>query len=145
MEPRRSSTWTGRRTIPTESDGKVLLSRDSIMRLAVTNSRDYQFNYEDLYLAALNLTLARFQFMIQGFSNWNTFYQTEGYGKTASNQLQLSSLNGFNLELMTGAQLLVNLANSLVFEYSGKGFELASPNLLINFTQPLLRGAWAGS
>ena len=45
--------------------------------------------------------------------------------------------------MMTGAQLLVNLANSLVFEYSGHRFQLASPNLLINFTQPLLRGAWA--
>jgi outer membrane protein TolC len=130
------------RHIPVESDGKVLLGRDSIMRLAIANSREYQFNYEDLYLAALNLTLARFQFMVQGFSNWNTFYQTIGYGKTASNQLQLSSLNGFNLELMTGAQMLVSLANALVFEYSGKGFHVASPNLLINFTQPLLRGAW---
>jgi outer membrane protein TolC len=131
------------RNIPTESDGTVLLGRDSIMSLAMVNSREYQFNYEDLYLAALNLTLARFQFMVQGFSNWATFYQTQGYGRKASNQLQLSSLNGYNLELMTGAQMLVSLANSLVFEYSGKGFQVASPNLLVNFTQPLLRGAWA--
>ncbi len=140
-EPVEFLDW--QRYVPTESDGKVLLGRDSIMSLAMVNSREYQFNYEDLYLAALNLTLARFQFMVQGFSNWATFYQTRGYGRTASNQLQLSSLNGYNLELMTGAQMLVSLANNLVFEYSGKGFHVASPNLLINFTQPLLRGAWA--
>jgi outer membrane protein TolC len=141
MAPIEYLDW--QRNIPVESDGKVLLSRDSIMRLAIVNSREYQTNYEDLYLAALSLTLARFQFMVQGFSNWAAFYQTQGYGRTSSNQLQLASLNGFNLELMTGAQMLVSLANAMVFEYSGKRFQLASPNLLINFTQPLLRGAWA--
>ena len=114
------------------------------MRLAITNSRDYQINYEQLYLAALNLTLARFQFMVQGFSNSGWLGQIQGFGKTQDDQLQLSTLNGFNLQLMTGAQMLVSLANSLVFNYTAKGgFELASPNLLINFTQPLLRGAWA--
>ena len=132
------------RNIPTESDGKVLLSRDSIMRLAVTNSRDYQFAYEDLYLAALNLTLARFQFMVQGFSNTSWVYQALGYGRTRNDQLQLSTVNGFDLELMTGAQLMVSLANNLVFQYTNKGgLQFATPNLLINFTQPLLRGAWA--
>ncbi len=60
--------------IPTESDGKVLLSKDSIMRLAMVNSRDYQTQYENVYLAALSLTLARFQFMIQGYSNWGAFF-----------------------------------------------------------------------
>ena len=131
------------KNIPIESDGKVLLSRDSIMRLAITNSRDYQTNYEQLYLAALDLTQARFQFMVQGFSTSGWLGQIQGFGKTQNDQLQLSTLNGFKLELMTGAQMLVSLANSLVFNYTGKGFEVASPNLLINFTQPLLRGAWA--
>ncbi len=160
--------------VPLESDGKVLLSKDSIMRLAMVNSRDYQTAYENLYLAALSLTLARFQFMIQGFSIWNLFYSpltgagvvsapstttgggtsstgggssttgsgtgtsSTGTGTTTTaaappppptthaaakapnlnNQLLLGSQNGFNLELMSGAQLLVNLANSIVFEYS---------------------------
>jgi outer membrane protein TolC len=142
MAPVEYLDW--QRNIATESDGKVLLSRDSIMRLAVTNSRDYQSSYEDLYLSALNLTLARFQFMVQGFSNSSWFYQALGYGRTRSDQVQLSTVNGFDLELMTGAQLMVSLANNLVFQYTNKGgFQFASPNLLINFTQPLLRGAWA--
>ncbi len=142
MAPVEYLDW--QRNIPTESDGKVLLSRDSIMRLAITNSRDYQSAYEDLYLAALNLTLARFQFMVQGFSNTSWFYQVLGYGRTEKDQLQLSTVNGFDLELMTGAQLMVSLANNLVFQYTNKGgFQFATPNLLINFTQPLLRGAWA--
>ena len=133
------------RHLPIESDGKLLLSRDSVMQVAIHNSRDYQTTYESLYLTALALTQARFQFMVQGFSTSSWLGQTLGYGKTQDDQLQLNSLNGFNLQLMTGAQMLVSMANSLVFNYTGKGFEVASPNLVINFTQPLLRGAWAGS
>jgi len=160
--------------IPTEPDGKVLLSKDSIMRLGIRNSRDYQFQEETLYLAALSLTLARFQFMIQGTSIWNILFtplagagaastpsstsgttsSTGGAGtavasstkpKTGSlnNQLLLSAQNGFNLELMSGAQLLVNLANQIVFQYSNHGVQLVQPNLMVSFTQPLLAGAWA--
>lgn len=141
--PIEDLTW--QKNIPVESDGKVLLGRDSIMRIGIMNSRDYQFNFENLYLTALSLTLARFQFMVQGFSNNTLFYQVFGYGsKTQNDQLQLASSNGFNLEFMTGAQLLVDMANSIVFQYSGgKQVQLVNPNLAINFTQPLLRGAWA--
>ena len=39
--------------VPLESDGKILLSKDSIMRIAMVNSRDYQTNFESLYLSAL--------------------------------------------------------------------------------------------
>src|SRR4029077_20463811 len=60
--------------VPLESDGKVLLSKDSIMRIAMINSPDYPTHLESLYLSDLSLTLARFQFMIQGFSNWGAFY-----------------------------------------------------------------------
>jgi Outer membrane efflux protein len=175
--------------VPLESDGKVLLSKDSIMRIAMVNSRDYQLSFENVYLSALSLTLARFQFMIQGYSNWGAFYSPltagsiistsptseignvsaggvatttaaatatqEGAAGVAAaatptpkppnlnNQLQTVAFNGFLLNLMSGGQLLVNLANSIVFEYSNKGVQMVSPNLTVAFAQPLLRGAWA--
>jgi outer membrane protein TolC len=143
VAPIEDLSW--QKNIPVESDGKVLLGRDSIMRLGIMNSRDYQFNFENLYLTALSLTLARFQFMVQGFSNNTLFYQVFGYGAdTQNDQLQLNSSNGFNLEFMSGAQLLVDMANTIVFQYSGgKQVELVTPNLALGFTQPLLRGAWA--
>ena len=161
--------------VPLESDGTVLLSKDSIMRIGMVNSREYQFAFENVYLSALSLTLARFQFMIQGYSNWGAFYSpltadgivantpTTTYGTITSpgtagvtaavtaapappnlnNQLQVVAANGFLRNLMTGGQLLVNLANSIVFEYSNKGVQMVSPNLTVSFVQPLLRGAWA--
>ena len=145
------------------------------MRIAMVNSREYQFAFENVYLSALTLTLARFQFMVQGYSNWGAFYSpltgdgviasspTTQYGAIASpgtagitdaatpvpkppnlnNQLQLAAANGFLLNLMSGGQFLVNLANSIVFEYSNKGVQVVSPNLTVSFVQPLLRGAWA--
>ena len=60
-----------------------------------------------------------------------------------NNQLLLTAANGFTLNLMSGGQFLVNLANSIVFEYSNKGVQVVSPNLTVSFVQPLLRGAWA--
>ena len=161
--------------VPLESDGKVLLSKDSIMRIAMVNSREYQFAYENVYLSALGLTLARFQFMIQGFSNWGAFYSpltgggfpftspetevgnfpvggTPGITNAATqtpkppdlnNQLLLNAANGFSLNLMSGGQFLVNLANNIVFEFSNKGVQVVTPNLTVSFVQPLLRGAWA--
>ena len=181
MTPIEDLSWQP--FVPLESDGKVLLSKDSIMRIGMINSRDYQFAYENVYLSALSLTLARFQFMIQGYSNWGAFYSpltaggvianspTATFGTVSSggtsgatsgatsgvtaaatpapappnlnNQLQLAAANGFLLNLMSGGQLLVNLANSIVFEYSNKGVQVVSPNLTVSFVQPLLRGAWA--
>lgn len=122
------------------------MSRNSIMQLAVMNSRDYQSSYEDLYYAALSLTLARFQFMVQGFSSTSWIYQALGYGKTQNDQLHLSTVNGFNLELMTGAQLMLSLANNLVFQYTNKGgLQFATPNLLISSHNLCCAGHGPGS
>ena len=84
------------KNISTESDDEVKPRPRLDHDLAIVNSREYQFNYEDLYLAALNLTLARFQFMIQGFSELGLSTSTEGTTATTSNQLQLTTSDGFN-------------------------------------------------
>ncbi len=55
-----------------------------------------------------------------------------------NNQFQLTAQNGFTLNLMSGGQLLVNLANSIVFEYSNHSVQMVTPNLTISFMQPLL-------
>ena len=82
--------------------------------------------------------------MVQGFSNSSWLGQILGYGRTQDDQLQLSTVNGFNLELMTGAQLHGEPGQQPGLQLHRQGgFEVATPNLLINFTQPLLRGAWA--
>lgn len=132
-----------RKALPLEPDGSVMLSRQSSMELALIHGRDYQTAFEDLYLSALSLTLARFQFMVQGFSRYGLFFQHSGAPSNDSNQLQFDNNSGFNLNLVTGGQLLMDFANNMVFEYHGNGFSTSLSSLNIAFTQPLLRNAFA--
>ncbi|MEJ7637398.1 MAG: TolC family protein [Singulisphaera sp.] len=131
--------------LPREPDGSVKIARDSVMQLAVVNSREYQVEVEDVYLAALSLTLSRFEFAVQFFGSQRTFFDHFGTGENETNQLQLGGRGGLNKRFMSGAQLLVDFANTLVFEFSGTGAgtNLSSSSLLVSLTQPLLRGAFA--
>ncbi|AGA29873.1 TolC family protein [Singulisphaera acidiphila] len=129
--------------IPRDDDGNLVLSSASAMQVALANSRDYQTSIEDVYLKALSLTLVRFTFFPQLFSSQTTQYRHFGANANDSNQLQLLTQDGLNWTFYSGAQLLVNFANNLIFEYNGKGFQSVNSGLAISLTQPLLQGAWA--
>lgn len=130
-------------TLPRDPQGRVRLDRQTVIEVALLHSRDYQFQVENLYLAALQLTLAQFQFQLQPFYSQDLFFQRSGGGLNESNQLLPAMSAGLSRQFMSGAQLLVTFANNLVFEYNGAGFNTAATQLAVNFTQPLLRGAWA--
>src|SRR5579883_3226268 len=72
MAPVEDLSW--QLNLPREPDGSILLNRETVMQIGVVNSREYQFNLENVYLQALALTLSRFQFMIQGFAQQSTFF-----------------------------------------------------------------------
>ncbi|MHC5537307.1 TolC family protein [Singulisphaera rosea] len=129
--------------IPRGKDGTVELSGPSAMQIALMNNRQYQTNVEQVYLQALSLTLTRFTFFPQLFGNQTTQYRRFGANKNESNQLQLLTQDSLNWTFYSGAQLLVNFANTLVFEYTGKGFQTVNSGLTVSLTQPLLQGAWA--
>ncbi len=129
--------------IPRGEDGTVEIDGPTAMRVGLMNNREYQFNIESVYLDALNLTQVRFTFFPQLFSNQTTQYRHFGANNNDSNQLQLVTANSLNWTLYSGAQLLVNFANSMIFEYNGKGFQLVNSGLTIALLQPLLQGAWA--
>ncbi|HUE71559.1 MAG TPA: TolC family protein [Pirellulaceae bacterium] len=124
--------------------GVVRLDQDKAVDIALLNSREYQTAEENLYLTALRLTLARFQFDLQWFLTNDTTYRHFGSGGSANGETNtLSSLTGFGFRrnLAAGGQLLVDFANSLVYQYTGDGSRRFSSNLLVSLTQPLLRGA----
>jgi len=139
--PVEDLAWLG--CIPRDADGDLVLDGRSAMQVAVMNSRDYQTQVEQVYLTALSLTLARFAFFPQGLGNQTTQFRHAGSGVTNSNQLQLFTQEAVNWSFYSGAQLLVNFANSMIFEYNGKGFQTVNSGLLVSLTQPLLRGAFA--
>ena len=137
--PIESDAWT--QYLPRQADGSVLLSRESVIQLALLNSRDYQTQIENLYTSALAVSLARFNFMTQPFSRWNPFFVTSGAGATQNRSLTLNSVNGLSQNFLSGGQLLATLSNSMVWQFSPKGISTAPSDLAVQFTQPFLRGA----
>ena len=127
-----------------DEKGIVQLDQEKAVELALLNSREYQTAEEDLYLTALRLTLSRFQFDLQWFLSNDTTFTHFGSGGAANGETNtLSSFTsfGFRRNLAAGGQLLVDFANSLVYQYTGDGSRRFSSNLLVSLTQPLLRGA----
>ena len=126
-----------------DEDGSVKLGQESVMRVALLNSREYQTQVETLYLAALALTLARYDFYLQPFATQQTLFNQIGGGRTEKNQLTLANGAGFSQNFASGGQLMVDFANAMVFQFNNHGFQAVTSNIAIAFTQPLLRGAFA--
>lgn len=133
--------WTGwREELPLNDKGSLVLTPERSVELALLHSREYQTELENVYLQALALTLNRFEFMAHWFAANNTFFTHFGSGPTESNALSSDSSLGFTQNLAAGGQLLVEFANSVVVEFTGRQTTVSS-NILVNLIQPLLRGA----
>ena len=131
---------------PTDSLRKRLLSGEAgleplqlveCLSVAAENSRDYQTQREQLYLAALDLTLERWNFSVQQTGTFGAFLA--GRGGDAESAGVLSNL-GLTRLLGTGLRLVGNIGLDLVRDVStGDGWDAVS-NLSLNVTQPLMRG-----
>lgn len=127
-------------SLPRDKNGSVPISADSAVELGITNSIFYRSEVENLYLSALALTLNRFDFTCQWYLINGTTFQHFGTGgfPTETNSLTTNTNFGFVRSLATGGQLLVDFANSFVFEYTGHNQTVTS-NLSVTLLQPLLR------
>lgn len=125
--------------------GEILLDLNQSVRLGLLHSREYQRELEDLYLSALDVTFERFRFDVQYFAGNDTFFAADG-ARRAGGGGQSSSLlttdTGFqaNKLFASGGQMMVNVANSLVWQFSGTDTSAATTLLDFSFVQPLLRG-----
>jgi len=134
--------WTA--YLPLDEDGTLVLDRTAAMQTALLHSRDYQSEVEDLYLSALDVTFERFQFDTQFFGGSDSFFRTFGplAGEaTSSNRFGNDSFISLRKQFATGSELLVGVANSVVWEFSGTdGYRVTTP-ITLGFVQPLLRAA----
>ncbi len=133
-----------RNSLELDEKGVLHLDPDRAVELALLNSREYQTNLEAVYRAALALSLERFEFSLHWFASVSPTFRHFGAGGLAngeSNTLTLADEVGFSRSLSAGGQLLVDFANSFVWEFTGNGSRLVTSNLIVNFIQPLLRGA----
>jgi outer membrane protein TolC len=122
-------------------EGSINLTPDRAVELGVLHSREYQTQLEQLYLPSLALTLDRFDFALHWFGTNNTFFEHSGSSATDSNTLTTNSHLGFTKAFAAGGQLLVDFANSFVFQFSHGYHMTTTSNLGITLLQPLLRNA----
>lgn len=118
------------------------LKLDQAVQLGVLNAREFQDRREDLYGAALPVTLQRFSFAAQAFLTETAI--RESIGREApggpSNLWRFETTGGFSKLFPTGALLLVRLANQLVVPLGNGDATTSVSNVSLNIIQPLLRG-----
>ena len=134
--------------LPVNEAGKVVINEESAVHLALLHSPSYQSSLEDLYLSALDVSFERFRFDAQFFGGYETEYTADGSLRTGAGDAQsVFGLNtfpgtrGIRMQKMcaTGSELVVGLANSLVWQFSGPDTHTATTLLDFTLVQPLLR------
>ncbi len=122
--------------LPLNENGEVILDAASAMYLARLHSTDYQRQLEELYLSALDVSFERFRFDTQFFGGTDTLFTAT----QDNSRLDVSSGLQANKLFSTGGELVVGLANSLMWQFSGPNSNTVNTLLDFSLLQPLLRG-----
>ncbi len=104
--------------------------------IATAHNRDYQKQKEQLYLTALDLTLARYQFARQWFGTIDASYTRNSDDESVSSGGEL----GFGQLLADGAQISIGIAIDWVRLLAGDPRTSLGSVLSTSVSQPLLRG-----
>src|SRR2546422_3047042 len=118
-------------TVPTR-----LLTLKESLKLAFANNREYQTQKETVYLSALSLTLAYHQFAPRFLGIITGDWLNEGGSESGS----IATRFGWDLLLVNGARLSINLLNNFSQFFTGDKREVAATIFQGTLTQPLLRG-----
>lgn len=137
-----AGTWES--ALPRDETGRVVLDHRAAVQVALLNSREYRNEIEDLYLSALDVSFERFRFDTQFFGGHGSAYEADGRlrpggdGDSASRLGVLSTAEANRLTA-TGGELVVGLANSFLWQFSGT--DSLSARSIVDFSifQPLLR------
>lgn len=148
-------------TLPSDPEKGVQLNQEDSLRLALLHSSNFQTQLEELYLSALDVTFERFRFDSQFFAGANVNYQQQASARagtpTGSSALTTTATSpgiggaGANVGggrglfgqrlTTTGATMVVGLANTIMWQYSGPDSQTAMSLLDFSIVQPLLRQA----
>ena len=128
--------------------GAKIVTLEKALEIAVKTSRTYQNRKESLYLAALDLTLARHRFTPIFSSGVDVNYQRTSYDVRNGvdtivehdNQVTASSGSGVNMLLNTGGKIASSVTLDFFRFINGDPKFFLSPAVGATFSQPLLRG-----
>jgi len=120
-----------------------VISLAEAVGMATAHNRDYQRQKEQLYLKALDLTLARHQFARQWFGTIDADYLRGTRGDRASDGEKISSDAelGFSQLLADGARISTSIAIDWARFLTGDPRTSLGSVLSASIRQPLLRGA----
>lgn len=138
-----NESWRDTLPEPNE-DGEIVVDQKVAFDLALLHSPDYRNALENVYLAALNVTAERYAFDVKFYGGSSLFYRNDGGFKDSSvSTLEANSVDaGARRKLATGADVVVSLANSMVWTFSPANDSFApTTSLSYSLTQPFLRGA----
>ncbi|MCZ2342758.1 MAG: hypothetical protein LC104_13360, partial [Bacteroidales bacterium] len=112
------------------------------VELGLFNSRESQDRREDLYLAALPVTLERFSFAAQAFATENLVRDALGSEVKGgrANRWRLDSDFSIKRQFATGATLLLDLSTQVVVNLGSGRPDLAFSTLTLSLAQPFLAG-----
>lgn len=135
-----------RQTLPAPNEnGEIVLDQKIAFDLALLHSPDYRSALESVYLAAMQVTAERYAFDVKFYGGSSLFYQNKGaFKKDASTStLGADTFDGGARKTMaSGADAIVNLANSMVWTFTpGDQKFVPTTSLSYSLTQPFLRGA----
>ena len=134
--------------LPRDEDGNVVLDLTGAVQLALLESPNYQEQLETLYLSGLDVSFERFRFDTQFFGGSSIFFTADGRERSgtgrSSSVLEVQpfrSGNRLRAERLTatGGELVVGLANSLMWQFAGPDDYTSTTLLDFNLVQPLLR------
>ena len=134
--------------LPRDEQGNIAIDQKGAFDLALLHSPDYQTQIEELYLTALDVTFERFRFDTQFFGGSETIFTADGRDRSGlpngSSRFEVSPArpgNRWRAERLTatGGELVVGLANSLVWQFAGPNNYDSTTLLDFSIVQPLLR------
>ena len=119
-----------------------LIKLEQCSELALFNSREFQDRREDLFLAALPVTLERFAFAAQFFGTSEAIRASIGsrFGGQTGNLWRVNSETGLSRLFPTGATLLLRLANQILIDLGSDRPRVSFSTLTLDLVQPLLQG-----
>lgn len=136
--------------LPLGEDGVLQLNAENAVRIAMLHSPDYQQQLESLYLSALDVSSERFRFDTQFFGGAQSFLTASGRSRNSGDSQTELSLGPYSegrrplsmqRAFATGGDLVVGVANNIVWQLSGPNSQSASGVLDFALVQPLLRDA----
>jgi outer membrane protein TolC len=129
--------------LPRNEASALELNQTLAMDLALLHSRDYQQQFEGVYLNSLALSGNRFEFRSQWFGGLGASYTATGEDLGSQRGLSVTANRlGLTRSLPGGGQFATNILNSLFWDFGTGGVQTGSASLVTTFTQPLLRGAF---